>query len=147
MTRIYTLLFVFFLSLHAFAQTKKDNTITVNTGLPASEAFTAWGIHLAANGYSIDKSDTSSFTISTGSKDTSRLNYAYIVNSSVTDSGLVVIRMKWQLKSSALAGTKATDFYDWEYATAKSNVQNIIFQDINKVIQSFGQYPVSYSVK
>jgi hypothetical protein len=123
---------------------KKANTIVIQTGLPAEEAFVKWGKHLAQSGYAIAESSKDFMTLSTGTKDTSRFNYGFITHSSVDDSGTITLKIKWQLKSSMLAGTKETAFYDWEYATAKSNVQNIIYHDLLPAISTFGTYPVSY---
>ncbi|RDC64621.1 hypothetical protein [Adhaeribacter pallidiroseus] len=147
MKRFCTLLFFVLFSLSAYAQAKKDNTITIATSLPVAEAFTAWGKHLAANGFTIDKSDPTFYTISTGQKDTSRLNCTFVVNSSVSDSGQVVVRLKLGIKASPLAGTKATDLSDWQYGGMKGSPNMVVYQDILKVINSFGQYPVTYSVK
>lgn len=48
------------------------------------------------------------------------------------------------MKSNIIVGTKGTDFYDWEYAKAKSNVQKIIFDELYETIISFGDYEIIY---
>ena len=123
---------------------KKANTILISTNMSTNDAFTNWGRHLAQNGYSIDKSDNNFYTFTTGPKDTSKFNYDFIINSSVTDSGMVIIKLKWRLKSSILAGTSETQFYDWNFAKGKSNVKGIIYNDLIIIIKSFGTYVITY---
>lgn len=138
------LLFPMLVFAQAAEPFKKANTIVIQTGLKPEEAFTKWGRHLAQSGYTIGESNKDFFTFSTGPKDTSKWNYAFLVNSVVDDSGAIALKIQWQLKSNLLANTHQTEFYDWEYATAKGNVQNIIYQDILPVLKSFGEYPISY---
>ena len=148
------LLFVVLISVsvYSFGQTmnepfKKANTILIETNLPSNEIFTKWGKHLAQNGYSIDKSDNNFLTLTTGPKNTSKFNYDFIVISSVNDSGTVIIKIKWRLNSSIIAGTSETNFYDWEYASGKNNVQNIIYEDLLKTINSFGSFDIKFEKK
>ena len=150
MTRLYLSILSFLVSLSGFAQSepfKKANTIQIETGLPAAEVYKAWGQHLAANGFTIDKSDATFYTIATGPKDTSKLNLAFVVNSAVLDSGTVLVKMKIQVKSSILTNTAATDFSDWQYGGMKGSPNQVVYQDIMKIITSFGQHPVTYLVK
>ncbi len=143
MKPILTLLIVVFLSFTAYAQTepfKKANAINIETGLPAAEAYKAWGQHLAANGYTIDKSNPEFMMITTGPKDTSKYNFDFIINSVVDPNGLINVRLKWRLKNGK------SEFTDWDYAEASTNVKNVIYRDFLPVIQSFGK-PVSYLVK
>lgn len=136
-------------SSHAFGQAmsepfKKANTIIIETELPPSDCFTKWGRHLAQNGYSIESSDSNFLNMTTGPKNTSRFNYDFIVISSINDSGTIQIKIKWRLNSSFFAGTPETNFYDWEYASGKGNVQNIIYNDLMKTIKSFGTYSIKF---
>lgn len=126
---------------------KKANTIMVTTSLAPEEVFKLWGRHLGQNGYTIDKSDPTFWTITTGKKATSKMNYSFVVNSAVNDKGELQLRFKWALNSSMLAGTRESALYDWEYATSRANVQNIIYNDFIQVVKSFGDYPVSYTIK
>ncbi|WP_439881238.1 hypothetical protein ACSX1A_19115 [Pontibacter sp. MBLB2868] len=122
---------------------KKASTIVINTGLSPEEAFVKWGRHLAQNGYAIAESNKDFYTISTDPKDTSRFNYAFVVNAVVNDAGVITLKIKWQLKSNLLVNSRETAYYDWEYATAKNNVQQIIYQDLLPTLSSF-QGIVSY---
>ncbi len=148
-TKFLLAVILILMSVYSFGQTisepfKKANTILIETKLPGSDCFTKWGRHLAQNGYSIDKSDDNFLTMTTGPKNTSKFNYDFIVISSVNDSGTVIIKIKWRLNSSIIAGTSETNFYDWEYASGKNNVQNIIYEDLMKTINSFGSYDLKF---
>ena len=137
------------LTLISFGQStnapfKKSNAILIITEMEGNETFISWGKHLSQNGFSIDKSNKDFLTLTTGPKDTSKFNYDYIINSSINDTGTIILNVKWRLKSSILAGTTETEFYDWEYANGKNNVQNIIYRDIFPTIDSFGEYQIQY---
>ena len=123
---------------------KKANTILIETKLSNSDAFTKWGRHLAQNGYGIDKGDNNFYTLTTTPKDTKKFNYDFIINSTITDSGTVIINIKWRLKSNMVVQTGETQFYDWEYATGKNNIQNIIYEDLILTIKSFGNYSIRF---
>lgn len=152
MKKISTLFLLLFTVLTIQAQVspqpfKKANTITISTSLAPEEAFKQWGRHLGQNGFTIDKSDPNFLTITTGKKATSKMNFSFIVNSAVLDNGDLQVKIKWLLNSSILAGTRETSLYDWEYATSRTNVQNVIYNDLMGVIKSLGEYPVTYSIK
>lgn len=151
-TKFLILIGLLIMSSFTFGQTmsepfKKANTIIIETNIPSNEIFTKWGKHLVQNGYSIDKSDNNFLALTTGPQNTSRFNYDFIVISSVNDSGAVIIKIKWRLKSNTIANTSETGFYDWEYASGKGNVQNIIYQDLITTIKSFGAYDIKYEKK
>lgn len=139
MKNLLILTFFILFASSSIAQQKKDNTILIDTGLTGEEAFKSWGKHLGQNGYTIDKADANFMTISTGPKDTSKFNYDYTVNSSVDEKGKIKVTFRWRLK--AMNG----QFNDWDYAPGNNNVKGIIYNDFLKVIQSFGQYPVTYA--
>ncbi len=148
-TKILLAVILILMSVYSFGQTisepfKKANTILIETNLPNNECFTKWGKHLAQNGYSIDKSDNNFLTMTTGPKNTSRFNYDFIVISSINDYGTVRIKIKWRLNSNIIVGTSETNFYDWEYASGRNNIQNIIYQDLMKTINSFGSYDIKF---
>ena len=124
---------------------KKANTILIETGSKADSVFTLWGRHLAQNGYAIEKSDNNFFTVTTGPKDTSKFNVDFLINSVVLSDGTIKIKIKWRIKSSMLAGTKSTDYYDWEYASAKGNIQYVIHEDFMKTAKTFGNSQIKYS--
>lgn len=124
---------------------KKANTIFIETGLKSDSAFVLWGKHLAQKGYTIEKSDNNFYTITTGPKDPSKFNVDFVTNSVVIGTGTIKVKLKWRIKSSVLAGTRSTDYYDWEYATSKGNIQYVIHEDFLKIIKAFGGYPVKYS--
>jgi hypothetical protein len=117
---------------------KKANTILIETGLTGEEAFKAWGKHLGQNGYTIDKSDANFMTITTGAKAASKFNFTFTANSAIDDKGVIKVKLHWL---HPMADSPA----EWGYATSGNNVNNIIFKDFMKVIQSFGQYPVTYA--
>lgn len=123
---------------------KKANVIKIQTNLEGNESFIKWGKHLSQNGYSIDKSNKDFLTIETSPRDTKRFNYEYKVFSSVDEKGIITITIKWRLKSNLIVGTDGTDYYDWEYAQAKGNVQKIIFDELYETILSFGSYEVFF---
>ena len=126
---------------------KKANTILIMTELSQEDAYKKWGRHLAQSGYSIEKSDDNFFSITTGPKDTSKFNYDFILLSSVNDSGIIILKIKWRLKSNLFSGTSITDFNDWEYRTAKTNVLNIIHEDFLPTINSFNPTNILYEVR
>jgi len=124
---------------------KKANTILIETSSKSDSVFIIWGRHLAQNGYAVDKSDNNFFTMTTGPKDTSKYNMDFFVNSVVSSDGTIKIKIKWRIKSSMLAGTKSTEYYDWEYATSKGNIQYVIYADFMKTAKAFGNYQIKYS--
>ncbi|MFN8342959.1 MAG: hypothetical protein U0V64_14955 [Cyclobacteriaceae bacterium] len=124
---------------------KKANTIIIETGLKADSMFIMWGRHLAQNGYAIERSDKTFFTITTGPKDASKFNVDFFATSVVLHNGTIRIKIRWRVKSSALAGTNSTDYYDWEYASSKGNIQYVIHEDFVKTARSFGTFQVKYS--
>lgn len=126
-------------SQHSQKLFKGANTILIETAMDRSEAFTRWGRHLAQNGYSIDKSDNAFYSLTTGPKDTSRSGYDFLVNSSVTDSGTIIITIKWRSKSSS-----ETPFDDWQYKPGKANIRSMIFRDIIPIINSLGDFDIYY---
>lgn len=126
---------------------KKSNTILVETQLTNDEAFASWGRHLASEGYTIDQSNNTFYSITTGPKDTSKFNCDFIVSSTVIDGGTIMIKLKWRIKSSLLVGTQATDFDDWEYMKGKNNICNVIYRDLIATVESFGPYNVTYQKK
>jgi len=123
---------------------KKANTIIIETQMDVNDVFLKWGRHLSQNGYSIEKSNRDFYTISTGPKDTSKLNFDFVINSSISDSGTLILKLKWRLKSNLLTNTSETGFYDWEYAKSKGNIQNVIYRDILPIISSFGDFNIIY---
>lgn len=124
---------------------KKANTILVETGLGADSAFVVWGRHLAQNGYSIERSDSNFFTMTTGPRDTSKFNVDFFVNSVVLANGTIKVKLKWRVKSSVLAGTNSTEYYDWDYAASKGNIQYVVHEDFIKTAKTFGQYQFKYA--
>lgn len=139
-----------FITVTVCAQTtvdpfKKANTILIETGLKADSMFVAWGRHLAQSGYTIDKSDNNFLSITTGSKDTSKFNVDFFVHSVILSDGTIRIKIKWKIKSSILTGTRSTDYYDWEYATGKGNIQFVVHNDFIESVKTFGNFPIKYT--
>ena len=126
---------------------KGANIIKINTKLDGNEIYTKWGRHLSQNGYSIEKSNKDFLSIETAPRDTRRFNYEYKVYSVIDDKGVILITIKWRIKSNIIAGTNGTDYYEWEYAKGKGNVQRIIFDEIYETIVAFGNYEISYEKK
>ena len=124
---------------------KKANTILIETGMKSDSVFIVWGRHLAQSGYSIEKSDNNFFTLTTGPKDTSKFNVDFFINSVVLNDGTIKIKIKWRVKSSILARTNATDYYDWEYALSKGNIQYVIHEDFIKAAKMLGDFKIKYS--
>lgn len=125
---------------------KDANAILIETGLSATEAFVKWGRHLAQNGYPIDNSDNTFYTVKTGPKDTSKGNYDFVVISSVSDSGTIMITLKSRLKSSDESRPEP-QFYDWHYAPGKASARNLIYREFLPTIESFGHFDVFYEKK
>lgn len=119
---------------------KKANTIVIETGLSPEEAFLQWGRHLVRNGYTISESSRDFMALTTGPKDTSKWNYDFIVLSTIEESGAVVLRIKRRQKSSVVANTRASEFFDWHY----QGKADIFYQDVMPVVSSFGPYAVTY---
>jgi hypothetical protein len=148
-----TLLIILILPSAHYCQTtseipfKKANTITIKTNLNVETAFKKWGRHLVMNGFSINKKDDTFLTLITNPKDTSKWNYDFIIFSTISDLGEIIIKIKFRLKRNVIVGTDSTDFYDWEYAKSKGNVQNVIYNDFIKTINSFGNFIVIYEKK
>lgn len=126
---------------------KKANTILIETNRKADSVFIVWGRHLAQEGYSIAKSDDKFFTITTGPKDASKFNVDFYLNSVILNNGTIKIKIKWRIKSSMLARTSAMDYSDWNYANGGGNIKYVIYQDVMKVVKSFGNYQVKYSLE
>ena len=118
---------------------KGMNAILLNSKLSKEDAFKKWGQCLALNGFSIDKSDTNFTTLTTGPKNTSRLNVDFIVISVVNDSGVVINRLKWRINSSVLAGTQSTEFYDWVYKNEGNNASGNVYKDFITVAKKFSE--------
>jgi hypothetical protein len=141
------LLSLFMLPLLVMGQSnepfRKANTIIIETGLSPEEAYSKWGRHLAQSGYAIGESNKEFLTLSTNPKDTSKWNYDFVLNSSIDENGKVVVQIKRRQKSSVIANTRASEFFDWHYQ-GKSDV---FFNDVYPVVASFGEYPVSYIEK
>jgi hypothetical protein len=116
---------------------KKASTIRIATGLPADDAFVAWGKHLAQNGFTIGETNKDFGQLATNPKDTSKWNYAYVLASTIDEAGVITLKIKWQLKAYNYSLT------EWQYATSKNNIQYIIHQDMLPVFSKFG-YPVTY---
>ena len=141
--------FLLFFNTLIFAQAKTEpfknaNTILIETGLTGSAAFTIWGKHLGQNGFSISKSDATFLTLTTGLKDTKKLNVEYYLICAVTDSGVIKIQIKWRIPPSILFKSQGSEFFEWEYSSSKATTTNSIFVDMQKIISSFGQYKVVY---
>lgn len=145
-------LFLFALSfivIGSYAQEYKDmrkgmNEIVIKTDKTPEEAFKSWGRHLAQNGFGIEHSDANFLSISTKPKDTSKMNYDFFINTIIGDNGDIIVTMKWRLKSSWLAGTNATEFYDWELTSYKRDIFYIDFMDMAK---KYGEYEIVYNFK
>ena len=121
---------------------KKANTIIIKSDFSGEEAFMKWGKHLVQNGYSFSNNDKTFLTLKTEPRNTSKYNADFIFISSISDDGLITIKIKWRIKSSLLAGTDETDYYDWEYSKGKNNVQGIIYNDLLPTIKSFGSFEI-----
>lgn len=126
---------------------KGANLIKIHTNLESNETFIQWGRHLAQSGYSIAQSNKDFLNIETAPRDTRRFNFEYKVYSSIDDSGIVLITIKWRQKSNAIVGTYGTDYYDWEYSSSKGNVCRIIYDELFEAITAFGNYLVSFEEK
>jgi hypothetical protein len=132
------------LPLLVFAQSsepfKKANTIVIQTGLSPEEAFQKWGRYLVQSGFTLADTNKDFLTISTGPKDTSKMNFSIRLDASISENGDIVVKPKWQQKSSAIANTRASEFYDWRYR----GMGEVTTQDILATVGGFGS-PVSYS--
>jgi hypothetical protein len=51
-----------------------------------------------------------------------------------------VLRIKRRQKSSVVANTRASEFFDWHY----QGKADVFYQDVMPVVSSFGPYAVSY---
>ena len=137
-------LILVFLSIYSWGQTmnepfKKANTILIETKAPSKEIYIKWGRHLAQNGYTIDFSNDDMLILKTGTRQISVYgNYFYRVTSAINDSGTIIIKMDWGLNNT-------NSFRTWEYASNKLNVQQDMYLDIIKVINSFGSYEIKFS--
>jgi hypothetical protein len=101
------------------------------------------GQYLASAGFAIESSSADFLTIKTASRETSKWNYQYYLSCAVYGNK-VTINVKWKLGASFITGTEATEFYDWEYAKAKGNVQNVIYRDVMEYMKDFGRIEVTY---
>ena len=123
---------------------RKANTILISTNLTGVDAYFKWHGHLIQNGFSIDESDSSLFTLSTVPVNTSKINSDFIVDSRVTDTGIIIITFKWRMKPDLRTLSSETRYFDWDYTSCKNNVRNVIFRDFYPVIVSFGDYEILY---
>jgi hypothetical protein len=118
---------------------KKANVIVIETGLSPEEAYTKWGKYLVQNGFTIADSNKEFLTLNTGPKNTSKMNYDFVLNTSIQENGDIVVRSKWRIKASELAGRQATPFFDWKYR----GMSEITTQDIFAVVGGLS-LPVIY---
>ncbi len=123
---------------------KKANIIFIETGLSGKDAFVAWGKHLGQSGFSIDKSDVTFQTLTTGTKAPKKFNIEYYLICAVSDSGIIKIKTKLRVPPSALLKFEGTEFIDWEYSASKATTTNSVFIDIKDILNSFGQYTIKY---
>jgi hypothetical protein len=146
MKSLLTVLALCLLTISTIAQTqpvKKNNTILVHTRLPAEDAYKAWGKLLAQHGYALTETNKEFLTITTGPKDTSKWNYDFVLHSSIEDNGDIVIRIKRRQKSSVIANTQASEFFDWYYQGSA----DIFFKDITPLISAIPNSTVSYQTR
>jgi hypothetical protein len=137
----FTLL-IFTLTMAAQTDTipfKGVNTIIIETGLSNGDALDSWGRHLSQNDFTIDKYDDLFFSLTTDPEKTSKYNWVYVVKSSIADTGIIVTQMEWRINTPAYP-----DYWDWDYMKGKGNAQGRIYLDLLPVIESFGDYRVTY---
>lgn len=146
-----TLLFLSFAMLTpaGYSQTdtipfKDANTIIIKTGLSNADALYKFGKHLTQSGFNLERYDDLFFTLATEPKNTSKFNWDFIINTNIADTGIIIIRVKWQVKSSIMAGTDATGYFDWEYMRGKNNAGGRVYMDFSPMLYSFGDYEILY---
>lgn len=135
MKTIKLLVFLILLAAAASAQQKKDNTIIILAGKNPSETFNQWVRVLITNQYRIQSKDSLFKTIETKPRTTSKYNYEYFLITHITDSSKIITTIQWRLKTNALTGS--ANFSPWQYTPAKGNIQNVIFKDIQILLNNY----------
>ena len=91
----------------------------------------------------IEKSDKDFLSLTTGTKNIGH-KQEFLIISSVNNDGIIIIKMKWKKKMGTNRFISDTDFDDWHYTKNKNLIWYVIYEDIMKTINSFGEFDVFY---
>jgi hypothetical protein len=106
------------------------------------------GQHLALKGYGIEDANKDFLTFKTALRETSKLNFSYVLNVIVIEH-TVNITAQLKLNNSFLAGTQESGLMDWEYTHEKEGTfamtaSSVLYNDLIRNLSDFRRLNIQY---
>lgn len=120
-------------------------TITIQTRQSGGSAYNSWARHLEKEGIRPDRNDPIQFMANSLPVLLKKQNCEFVVNTKVTDFGDIRINIQWRyLKADSTKG-QTTEFKAWEYEEGKKSISQTIYNEIWRVIETYGVTLIRYS--
>jgi hypothetical protein len=120
-------------------------TITIQTRQSGASAYNSWARHLEKEGIRPDRNDPIQFTANSLPVLLKKQNCEFVVNTKVTDFGDIRITIQWRYLTADSTKGQTTDFRAWEYDEGKKSISQTIYNEIWRVVETYGVTLIRYS--
>ena len=120
------------------------NLIKIQANLNTEELFTKWKDYLAQNGFSIAKINNDFLSIETTNKTNPNVSFEYKLFSQIDETGVIEIFIEYRMKPNQESKTPYSEFKICKYSKENDNINKIIFDEVYKIISSFGEYEIYF---
>lgn len=119
-------------------------TITIQTRQSGGAAYNSWARHLEKEGIRLDRTDPIQFSLTSLPVLLKKLNCEFVVNTKVSDFGDIRVSIQWHYLTADSTKGQTTDFKPWEYEEGKKSVSQAIYNEIWRVVDSYGVTLIRY---
>lgn len=150
MKSIYSLLLMMLFSVTTLVHAQSSEpyvgarSITIQTRQSGGSAYNSWARHLEKEGIRLDRTDPIQFSLSSQPMLLKKLNCEYVVYTKVTDFGDIRVNIQWHYLTADSTKGQTTDFRPWEYEEGKKTVSQAIYNEIWRVVDSYGVTLIRY---
>ena len=120
-------------------------TITIQTRQSGASAYNSWVRHLEKEGIRPDRTDPIQCMANSLPVLLKKQNCEFVVNTKVTDFGDIRVTVQWRYLTADSTKGQTTEFRAWEYDEAKKSISQTIYNEIWRVVETFGITQIRYS--
>jgi|GEM_PF-6003055 hypothetical protein len=147
------LLIFWLLSISAnklWAQGRQDpypgcSSILIETRMSGAAAFGSWSRHIESQGLRLDRTDPTLLQLNTLPVSIKKMNCEYFIESKVTDNGTILVQLNWRTLTTDSTTNRPPSFQKWTYAAEKKSVAFTLYNEIMRVVDTYGNYLIWYS--
>lgn len=151
MKKLFSFLFVLFFTASSLLNAQSSEpfvgakTITIQTRQSGGSAYNSWVRHLEKEGIRPDRTDPIQFMANSLPVLLKKQNCEFVVNTKVTDFGDIRVSAQWRYLTADSTKGQTTEFRPWEYEEGKKSVSQTIYNEIWRVVETYGITLIRYS--